>query len=67
MRNLTVLILLALTTAAFAGSPDVAARPDSLDPSLPVRNISPPDTNLKPNALGLDLMIGNSGFGLGFS
>ncbi|MCL4539929.1 MAG: hypothetical protein M1469_05365 [Bacteroidetes bacterium] len=67
MRKLTILMVLALATAAFADQPNVAAQPDSEYASMPVRNIAQPDTNIKPNALGLDLMIGNSGFGLGFS
>ncbi len=59
------LILLMLSAAAFAEKPFATVRPDSQYSYMPVRDIEP-DTTLKPHALGLDIMIGNSGFGGGF-
>ncbi len=67
MRKVTFLVILAFAAVASAKEPNVVAKPDSQYAYMPVRHIDQPDSNIKPNALGLDLMIGNSGFGLGFS
>ncbi len=65
MTKTIALSLLLLSAAAFAQQPYVATSPDSQFTYMPVRNLQP-DTAERANALGLDLMIGNSGFGAGF-
>ncbi len=64
---LLLIVFAATATVAQAQERNYSAQPDSEYNYMPVRDISQPDSVVKPNALGLDLMIGNTGFGLGFS
>lgn len=62
-KTIALAVLLA-SASAFAGQPYTSAPPDTQYTYMPIRSIAP-DTTVRPHALGLDLMIGNSGFGGG--
>ncbi len=64
MYKTIALIVLLAAGPALAANPQVTAPPDSQYSYMPVRTLAP-DTTVRPHALGLDLMIGNSGFGGG--
>jgi len=65
MTRFAVLIVFFFAATAFAQQPNTTSGIDSQYVFMPMRNIVP-DTVERTNALGLDLMIGNSGFGAGF-
>ncbi len=65
MYKTTILLVLLVSAPAFAEHPFVSSSPDSQYSYMPIRDVVP-DTTVRPHALGLDLMIGNSGFGGGF-
>lgn len=62
-KTIAFAVLLA-SAQAFAGQPYASAPPDTQYTYMPIKNIMP-DSTVRPHALGLDLMIGNSGFGAG--
>lgn len=57
--------LLLFEAQAFAQQSTATSNPDSEYAFLPIKDVAP-DTAEKANALGADIMLGNSGFGLGF-
>lgn len=65
MYRKAILFVIILTTVAFAQQPNTSTQPDSQYAFMPIKNLTP-DTAEKSNAIGLDIMLGNSGFGLGF-
>ncbi len=60
-----ILLSVCLAAVASAQEPNATARADSQYAFLPIKDIAP-DTTDKPNSVGLDIMLGNSGFGMGF-
>ena len=60
-----ILLSIVFVVGAFAQQPSVSAKPDSQYAFLPIKDVAP-DTADKPNSVGLDIMLGNSGFGMGF-
>ncbi len=64
MHKKIVLLVILAASPAFAQQQFNASSPDTQYTYMPMKYL-PPDTTLKHHALGLDLMIGNSGFGLG--
>ncbi|HUI31204.1 MAG TPA: hypothetical protein VLX91_13410 [Candidatus Acidoferrales bacterium] len=50
---------------SFAQVTKTSANPDSEYAFMPIKDVAP-DTAEKTNALGLDIMLGNNGFGMGF-
>lgn len=62
--KIAVALLLMCSAVSFAQTKGSGATPDSDYAFMPVRDIVP-DSTERHNALGLDLMIGNSGFGAG--
>lgn len=64
MYKTIALIVLLASGRALAANPFVTTPADSQYSYMPVKAMAP-DTTVRPHALGLDLMIGNSGFGAG--
>ncbi len=60
-----ILFAFVLVSVASAQQPNRSVEPDSQYAFMPIKSLAP-DTAEKSNALGLDIMLGNSGFGLGF-
>ncbi len=65
MYKTLALLTLLFPVAALAGQPTLTAPPDSQYVYMPIKDMEP-DTAERAKALGLDVMIGNSGFGAGF-
>ena len=65
MYKIVILSVLLVSATAFAEKPVISAPPDSQFTYMPIKNLEP-DTAQRDNALGMDIMIGNSGFGGGF-
>jgi hypothetical protein len=65
MIRAILLSMLVISPVAFCGQPKTPFVPDSQYVYMPIKDMEP-DTTEKANALGLDVMIGNSGFGGGF-
>lgn len=59
------LVLFLISGTALAEKPGMTVPPDSQYTHMPIKKLQP-DTAVRPHALGLDIMIGNSGFGGGF-
>ncbi len=67
-KTIALLVLLASGPALAADPNFINTSPDTLDSYMPMAmplKATGPDTTVRPHALGLDLMIGNSGFGGG--
>jgi hypothetical protein len=54
-----------LSTGFAVAQMNTTANPDSEYAFMPIKDVAP-DTAEKTNALGLDIMLGNNGFGMGF-
>ncbi len=65
MYKIVILSVLLVSATAFAEKPNISAPPDSQYTYMPIKDMEP-DTAQRDNALGMDIMIGNSGFGGGF-
>ncbi len=71
MCKILILLLLlfagsfGLTAGVFAQQTNATTQPDSEYAFMPIKDLVP-DTTDKRNSIGLDIMIGNNGFGMGF-
>ena len=65
MYKIVILSVLLVSATALAEKPNISTPPDSQYTYMPIKDMEP-DTAQRDNALGMDIMIGNSGFGGGF-